>query len=110
MADDSKKMIAMGRALGKGFDVRSSDNKEAVQFLPLFVVEVPVAKRGGIVNLSFAAGPVRAVKVDRPESNSRRVQYVMVVVIDAFSSPLCSNLGNHVTEEELIDLVLFVAA
>ena len=88
------------------------DNKEAVQLsLTLIVVEVAVEERGGTVYLSFDAGSFRAVQVDRPESNSRRVQYLTVVVIDSFSGPLCSSLENHVMEAEMIGLlVLLVVA
>lgn len=109
---DEPKMAAMDLAqIDKGFDERLSNNKAAVQLsLSLLVVEVPAVERGGIVYLSFDAGSIRAVQVDRPESNSRQGQYVMVVVIDASRSPLCSNPGNPATEAGLIDLVVLLVA
>jgi uncharacterized membrane protein YbjE (DUF340 family) len=99
---------------GKGFVASLSldNNKEVVQLsLTLIVVEVAAEERGGTVYLSFDAGSFRAVQVDRPESNSRRVQYLTVVVIGSFSGPLCSSLENHVMEAEMIGLlVLLVVA
>lgn len=109
--EQSKKMVAREMAqTGKDFDASWSldNNKEAVQLsLTLIVVEVAAEERGGTVYLSLDAGPFRAVQVDRPESNSRQVQYLMVV---ASLDPLCSNLENHAVEAGSTGLVVLLLA
>lgn len=111
LTDKDFGMIAMELArTGKCFDANLSldNNKEAVQlFLTMIGGEVVAEERGGTVYLSFDAGPFRAVQVDRPESNSRQVQYLMVV---ASLDPLCSNLENHAVEAGSTDLVVLLLA
>lgn len=94
--------------IGKGVYVSLDNSKEVVQSFLLVPVKEPAAGTGDTAYLSFDADSIRALKADRPESNTRQVQYAVAVVTDAFSGPLCSNLGNHAKEAGLV--VLLVAA